>query len=237
MWVKICGFTVPEDAVAAAHAGASALGLNFYPQSRRFVDSGTAATICRMLRKQSKTQQPDLVGVFVNASIQHIAEVTRELSLSAVQLHGDESVTYIRELNQTLPQTPLIRALRVSPERLETSLAHVDELTGHVPLAACLLDAWVDGEYGGTGHCVATEIVEAWFRSARPRLILAGGLRPSNVETAIRNCHPWGVDVASGVEHSPGRKALSLVQEFIQACGRATGNDAGDRLMDSKGTP
>lgn len=216
MWVKICGITNIEHALAATSAGVDAIGLNFFRGSRRYVAPVMAATIAQAVRASAVGLSPDLVGVFVNSDAHEVLQIVRDVKLDAVQFHGDESVELIRSVHEQAPGAALIRAMRVSSDRLEACLHELENLSKSVPLAACLLDAYVPGEYGGTGHQLGGEFAGAIQSRLFCRFILAGGLKPDNVASAIRAFGPWGVDTASGVEISPGQKDASLMQSFIR---------------------
>ncbi|MCA9248501.1 MAG: phosphoribosylanthranilate isomerase [Planctomycetales bacterium] len=208
--IKICGVTSVADAQLAAEVGADAIGLNFYPASKRNVAPERAAEIAAALPASIAR-----VGVFVNspaAEIRRIAELT---PLDWVQLHGDEPAEILDELNGLA----VIRALRLgldSWDDVGQVLAPWIERADS--LGALLIDAHVPGEYGGTGARAP------WGRLQPPRawagglpVILAGGLQPSNVAEAIATTQAEGVDTASGVERSPGAKDPRLVREFVAA--------------------
>lgn len=212
MWIKICGVTGPADAAMIAAAGADAIGLNFYPGSKRCVDSKNAAAI-----QETVGAALDLVGVFVNATAQDVARTVTQFHLAAAQFHGDETVETIAEFHRLSPATAIIRAFRVGDAGTAAMNAEIGRLkqTG-VPLAAVLVDAMVAGEYGGTGHQVRSSLLQDrptdW-----PPLILAGGLTPATVTEAAAAAEPWGVDTASGVESAPGVKCARLVRAFMDA--------------------
>jgi len=227
MWVKICGVTNTEDALAATEAGVDAIGLNFFRGSKRYVAPVMAATIAETIRASSGGGSPDLVGVFVNSRADEIVQIVRDVKLNAVQFHGEESVELICSVHEQAPNVALIRAMRVSSDRLEVCLGELERLSKSVPLAACLLDAYVSGEYGGTGHQLGGELAAALKTRLPSRFILAGGLKPDNVAAAIRDFSPWGVDTASGVETSPGHKDVTLMQSFIR---EARGESIVERL-------
>jgi phosphoribosylanthranilate isomerase len=159
------------------------------------------------------------VGVFVNESAARIAELVERVGLRHVQLHGEESPEALAEIQRACPQIPLIRAWRMRAARLSDLadyLARCRQLS--ITISACLIDAHIAGSYGGTGAVVPWDRLRAEFRANQwPPLILAGGLHPGNVAAAIAAVAPWGVDVASGVESSPGVKDLALVERFLTA--------------------
>ncbi|MFO0809350.1 MAG: phosphoribosylanthranilate isomerase [Gemmataceae bacterium] len=200
--VKICGVRTVDDVRVAVEAGADAVGLNFHPPSPRFVDLDTAATVVR-----SVPPFVEAVGVFVNATSADMQSVAARLGLRSVQWHGDAGPP-----REEVRPYALVPAYRVqSREDLRTIVDHVK--CSH--FAAVLVDAHVSGEYGGTGHTAPWNLL-ADFDPGVP-LILAGGLTPENVAEAIRLVRPYAVDVASGVESSPGVKDADKVRRFLRA--------------------
>jgi len=195
--VKICGITTVEDALHAAASGADALGFVFFDKSPRCVTPAAAREII--------TELPPFitaVGLFVNEAPERIGQIVESCGLDLIQLHGDEPPEAC-----LFPPRRVIKALRV---RDAASLA------GHeaYQVSALLLDAWVAGTYGGTGHTFSWEQA-AKVAGERP-VVLAGGLTPENVAQAVREVHPWAVDVSSGVESTPGRKDPAKVAAFIR---------------------
>lgn len=216
--IKICGITSVNDAQAACSAGADALGLNFYEGSKRFLELPLAAEISHAVSGRVVK-----VGVFVNAPLEHVKRVHAQLSLDAVQLHGDERPEDIAALRGI----PVIKAIRGANRlTLESYLAKCHGL-GCSP-SAVLVDALHATEYGGTGTlgdwAAASELVAA---AGEVPLLLAGGLTPANVVHAIATVHPRGVDVASGVEAASGCKSPELMAQFIVAARRALKNAEG----------
>lgn len=212
MWVKICGVRDPETARDIVDAGADAIGLNFYPDSKRYVTPSVARQIAAEICDRCEP-----VGLFVNATIDTISETIAFVGLPTIQLHGDESPEMLVELQQRHPQLRIIRAFRVADQdlnALERSLTQISEAGGE--LWGCLVDSHVPGSYGGTGVPVAWSMLHREWQTDRwPPLILAGGLTPGNVAQAIRDTAPWGVDTASGVESAPAVKDPELVRKFI----------------------
>jgi phosphoribosylanthranilate isomerase len=201
--VKICGITRAADARAAVDAGADALGFVFWPRSPRAVTVEQAERIVRDLPTTVTT-----VGVFVNESVAEIARVVAAIGLRAVQLHGDEPV----EQCTALP-CPCIKAVAVSPA------LDADSLSRWPAGVLLLLDVHDQERRGGTG---ATVDWDAAARIARVRpVMLAGGLRPENVEDAIARVAPYAVDVSSGVEDGPGLKNAARIRELMDAVARA----------------
>jgi phosphoribosylanthranilate isomerase len=195
--VKICGITSVEDARLAVAAGADMIGLNFFPGSKRAVDLERARAI------GAATAEPVWrVGVFVNATRGEIASAIGAIGLDAIQLHGDEAPGFARGLG-----VPVIRAVRLaSPSDAERAIAEQDE-------EFLLCEGRSDAGYGGVGASFDWRWAQA---IPRRRLIVAGGLTPDNVARAVRELRPFAVDVASGVESSPGRKDAAKVAAFIE---------------------
>lgn len=203
--VKICGITNESDARRVAYLGADAIGLNFYAQSKRYIDPKFAEFILREL-----PPFVDPVAVFVNQPLRQVFELLNQLGrIRTFQWHGDNP-----ELSDAFP----FRMISAFPVRDQQSLADINRYLdvcqgmGRLP-GAVLVDAQVPGEYGGTGQTAPWHLL-ADFRPPVP-VILAGGLTPDNVAAAVRLVKPYAVDVASGVEKSPGQKDPEKVRRFI----------------------
>ena len=197
MFLKICGLTNEGDAAHAVAAGATALGVVFAPSSPRCVTADRARDIV-----EAVPAEVPVVGVFVNAPIEEIVAVVAHTGIRIVQLHGDEPERYAAALKM-----PLLRA------------AGVDAALDAWPTATLLLDAVSSAERGGTGRRVDWERAAAVAR--RRKTVLAGGLTADNVAEAIATVRPFGVDVSSGVEASPGRKDRDKVSRFLANAKRA----------------
>jgi len=195
--VKICGITRVEDALDAARFGADALGFNFWPKSKRYCPPEVAKEIISRLPPFVQA-----VGVFVNQSRAEIHRVVALTGLHAVQLHGDESPDFAAAMKR-----PVIKALRVEGKE---SLARMDDFQ----VAAFLLDTPTVG-FGGSGQTFDWKLARGAGKKAP--VLLAGGLNPGNVAEAVKQVHPYGVDVASGVESAPGIKDPKKVRRFIAA--------------------
>lgn len=197
---KICGITRIEDALAAAEAGADAIGLVFYAKSPRAVDVQQAREIVRALPPFVTT-----VGLFVNASRCELNEILEAVPLDLLQFHGDETPADCEGYNR-----PYIKALRVRPgDDLEAACKLYRSASG------ILLDTYVAGVPGGTGEAFDWSLVPAGL--SKP-IILAGGLSPANVAEAIARVKPWAVDVSGGVEQGKGIKDHAKIRAFIDAC-------------------
>ena len=213
--IKICGVTTPADAEFAADCGADALGLNFYPKSPRFLTPDRAEAI---LRELPLFVAP--VGLFVGTPVSEVRSAADRFALRAVQTYPEpaERATFFPVVH--------VPAFRVKDA---TTLAAITTYVTTVRPAAVLLDAYVDGQMGGTGHTAPGDLI-AGFDPGVP-VMLAGGLTPDNVTDAIRTVRPWGVDVASGVESAPGVKDRGKVRAFVQAVRSAdAGLSPGGRL-------
>lgn len=201
--VKICGITRAQDATAAVHAGADALGFVMWPGSPRQVTPAQAFRIAR--------EVPALVtrvGVFVNASPRAVAAAVRAAGLHAVQLHGDEDPERYRSCGAAL-----IKAVSL------TDAADVKRALGYADDVTVLVDARDIVKRGGTGRLANWSLARRVSR-ARP-VLLAGGLDATNVGSAIRAVRPWGVDVSSGVETAPGRKSPRKIVTIMARVARA----------------
>lgn len=213
--VKICGVTTLEDALAAAQAGATLIGLNFYSKSPRYLDIPAARAIADGLRAALGTACPILVGVFVNEVVGRISITMEKVGLKAAQLSGDESVEMLKELRGTAFKA--IRP-RTQAEALDDAAYFAPGSPVAAALPALLIDAYHPDLYGGTGETASIETALA-VKAVVPRLMLAGGLTPDNVAARVAAIRPYAVDVASGVEivGQPGRKDHDKVRDFIAA--------------------
>ncbi len=200
--IKICGITNLDDARAAAQAGADALGFVFCADSPRVVAPQVVAEITRAL-----PQRVLRVGVFRDAAPTTILHLVSACGLDAVQLHGEESP----EFCDALAPFPVWKAFRMANRDVLPQLAAYRNVT-----AAWLLDSCVAGQAGGTGATFNWDLAIEARQFAHP-IVLAGGLTPENVAEAVRRVRPAAVDVASGVEASPGRKDVDKVRRFIAA--------------------
>lgn len=197
--VKICGVTNARDAIWAARCGADALGFNFVPGTPRCCDPGRVKPIVMELPPFVSA-----VGVFANARPERVREITEQCDLDYVQLHGRESASECARLRDLR----VIKAFRIREEEDLRDLQRYD-------VQAYLLDAYVEGKLGGTGESFRWEIARGARRYGQ--VILAGGLSPDNVATAIRAARPYAVDAASGVEEDPRNKDRDLVKNFIRS--------------------
>lgn len=198
--IKICGITRVEDALAAAEAGADAIGLVFYPKSPRAVSVQQARQILAALPPFVSS-----VGLFVNASRCELGEILDAVPLDMLQFHGDESAADCSGYHK-----PYLKALRVKAgDDIAAKAAEYPAASG------ILLDTYVEGVPGGTGAAFDWSLIPE--QMPRP-LVLAGGLTAENVADAIRQVRPYAVDVSGGVEASKGIKDAAKIRAFIQQC-------------------
>jgi phosphoribosylanthranilate isomerase len=204
MRIKICGITRPDQGQAIANLGATALGFILVPSSPRYVAIEQINAITAVI-----SPQIDYIGVFADEKSELIQQIIVTTSLTSVQLHGKESPEYCRQLRQLLPNTEIIKALRIKDrESLENSAIYFDSVD------TLLLDAYHPQLLGGTGHTLDWQALEK-FSPPLP-WFLAGGLNPDNIGQALSQLHPDGVDVSSGVERSPGDKDLKKVALLLE---------------------
>jgi phosphoribosylanthranilate isomerase len=196
--IKICGITRYEDAKVAAGLGIDALGFIFYHKSPRYIPPEEAAIIIKQLPPFVSR-----VGVFVDEEFEKVIAIARATGIDTVQLHGTESPRYCHKM-----PLPVIKAFSVDPS---SDLSLLEQY--HV--AGLLLDTWAAGRRGGTGKTFDWTIAKAAC-TKYDRVIMAGGLNPSNLEEALDTVHPYGIDINSGVEIKPGiknpRKMLDAVR-------------------------
>lgn len=202
--VKICGVTIVEEAQAIAAMGADAIGVNFWPRSKRYLPPEEAQSWLRELDGVLLR-----VAVTVNASNDELRRIWESGTVDWIQLHGDEGPDRVSSLMRE--GLAVFKALGVRDRTM------LDGAVGY-PSRTLLLDAYAPGLYGGSGEtmdwALGAEAVRQW---PDRQIILAGGLVPENVAAAVRQVRPAAVDVASGVETSPGRKDMGKVRDFIAA--------------------
>ncbi|OGT81426.1 MAG: N-(5'-phosphoribosyl)anthranilate isomerase [Gammaproteobacteria bacterium RIFCSPLOWO2_02_FULL_61_13] len=197
--IKFCGITRPEDAAAAAAAGADAIGLVFYPDSPRCVTPRQAALICAAVPPFVSR-----VGLFVDPEREWVKEVLKMVPLDLLQFHGTEPVSLCTSFGR-----PYLKGVRVRETR---DIVRADK--EHGPAQALLLDAYVAGKHGGTGVPFSWALIPAGI--VHP-VILAGGLTPENVGAAIAAARPFAVDVSGGIENQPGIKDSGKMCRFAAA--------------------
>ena len=195
--VKICGMTQLKDALFAVEQGVDAVGFIFYKKSPRAVTMKTVREIITKL-----PPLVDTVGVFVNESAERLNKIADYCGLDLVQLHGEESPAFCRKIHRRV-----IKAFRIK------DLQSIKQLE-KFPVSGFLLDTFSDDLHGGTGKNFDWNL--ALPAKKMGPVILAGGLTPHNILQAVRQVHPYGVDVCSGVEKSPGIKDLGKVRAFLK---------------------
>ncbi len=218
MWIKICANTNLDDVQLAAGLGADAVGFVFAPSPRQV----TAAEVARIT--PHLPEGLECVGVFPALEAQQIAGIAQECGLTAVQLHGGVNLELLRQLDEIFNgQVKLIQTVHW---QVDSDAANAAVVAGQLRqidadglAARVLIDAKVGPDIGGTGVSFDWDAAGATLAEAGAgmKVIVAGGLRAENVADAIRRLNPWGVDVASGVEQSPGRKSPEKLAAFIRA--------------------
>lgn len=196
--VKLCGITQLNDALSASFLGADAIGLVFYPKSKRLIELDVAKRICL-----SVPPFINRVGLFVNQDEATIRNVLDHVSLDILQFHGEESADFCQQFNK-----PYIKVFRV---KTRDDLIKIDN---YGSASAWLFDSYHDQVYGGSGEVFNWSLIP---KGAKRPIILAGGLTSKNVTDAIAQVKPYAVDVSSGIECSPGIKDPVKMQAFMQA--------------------
>lgn len=199
--VKICGITNLEDALLSAKFGADALGFNFFEKSPRYITPEKAGEIIEKL-------PPEIfkVGVFVNESLEKIAEISKIAGLDALQLHGEETPEFVQEL-KAKTNLEIIKAFRVSPEFKPADVLKYET-------DAILLDAYNPKEHGGTGETFDWEIAKK-VQEISSKMYLAGGLSTKNIISAVGEVKPYGIDACSGIESEKGKKDETELTNFL----------------------
>jgi phosphoribosylanthranilate isomerase len=200
LFVKVCGITRLQDADLAADLGASAIGFIFWPGSPRYISPEDARGIVR-----KKAAGVKAVGVFVDEPPERVEQIAALAGLDLVQLHGSESPSVVRGLSGV---RPVIKAVALNN-------GSTPDLSGFAEEVLILLDAHDPARHGGTGRIVDWEAARRIALSRR--IILAGGLTPENVSEAVSAVQPYGIDVSSGVESTPGVKDAARLKRLFEA--------------------
>ncbi len=195
--IKICGITRVEDALAAAHSGADALGLVFYDKSPRYVTPKQAVQLAAAI-----PPFVTLVGLFVNPSAEAVQEILQQVPLDVLQFHGEEESEFCAQFNR-----PYLKAVRV-----KYGVDLVQYAARYKDAQGLLLDAFIEGTHGGTGVSFDWTLIP---RNLPLPVVLSGGLHVNNVADAIKQVRPWAVDVSSGVEAAKGIKDAAKIAAFI----------------------
>jgi phosphoribosylanthranilate isomerase len=219
LWIKICGNTSLEDARLAVEAGADAAGFVFAPSPRRVSAAQVAAIVPQLPHEVEK------IGVFVGADVEAIEAVVREAGLTGVQLHFAADPELPEELHRRLGrELRVMRVLHFDAEHLAGIATQLADYAHDPHVDAVLVDSRTAGAVGGTGLAFDWAAARLTLfdgpqhgsqHGSQSRLVAAGGLNPENVAEAISLLEPWGVDVVSGVEAEPGRKAPRKVADFV----------------------
>ena len=206
---KICGITRIEDIHSAVHAGVDAIGFVFYAPSPRYVTFSQAQQLAHHIPAYVQ-----LVGLFVNASSDEILQVLKNVPLDIVQFHGDESPEQCHDIAKNVGRR-WYKAIQVKPD---LDIIKIIKNYQHAGASAVLLDAWHPDLKGGTGH----QFDWSQFPKLDIPLILAGGLKPDNIEEAIKTTGAYAVDVSGGVESAKGIKDQQLIEHFMQGVQRGS---------------
>jgi len=201
--IKMCGTTNIVDAREAVYSGVDALGFIFVEKSPRYIPAQKAGEVVACL-----PPFVDRVGVFIDRDVQEVLEIILEVGLTYAQLHGGEDPSYCRQIARMAAPCKVIKAFRVGLENRAADFARYNDV-----VCGFLLDTYIQGQAGGTGQVFDWRLIEG-LDLQRP-VILAGGLRPENILEAIRMVRPFGVDVNSGVEVTPGIKDHQKLHELI----------------------
>lgn len=200
VYIKVCGITTIQDAIDICRLGVNALGFIFAKSPRRITPENARSIIMNV------PPYVQTVGVFVNESIEIIAETVKYCGLDIVQLHGEETVSICEALSP--------RVIKASRVKTFDDVQALKVFNGHV--RGFLLDSFSEKGYGGTGTTFDWSIATKAAGILSSPIVLAGGLNPDNISDAIMQVKPYGVDVSSGVEFEPGKKNIDKVKLFVQ---------------------
>lgn len=209
---KICGITRPQDIQAAVQAGVDAIGLVFFEPSPRYVNIELATQLAKLI-----PPYVNIVGLFVNATAEEIAQVLEQVPLDVIQFHGDETAEQCQQIAQ-YNKRRWYKAIQVKPDATSAEIISTIQQYQQAGASAMLLDAWHPELKGGTGHSFDW----SQFPKLDIPLILAGGLKPENVEDAIQTTQAYAVDVSGGVESAKGIKDQQLIERFMQGVQRGS---------------
>ncbi len=209
---KICGLRDADSALAAAHAGAAYLGLNFVPRVRRRITPDQGKAIVSRVSDKLGTDRPGLVGLFADQPIDEVNGIIEACGLEHAQLCGSEEPDYWDRIRANVIKQVKVRPLASQRETVDATLAQVNDVVSRGNIA--LLDSYKKGALGGTGHTFDWDIASRVAQEYD--VVLAGGLSPDNVVRAIQQVGPWMVDVSSGVE-TDGVKDHAKIRAFAEA--------------------
>ncbi|MBI1935915.1 phosphoribosylanthranilate isomerase [Candidatus Woesearchaeota archaeon] len=199
--IKICGITNYEDAKNSVDLGADFLGFNFYIKSPRFVDYKEVQDIIKKINGRI-----NIVGVFANEPIENIKKIDKTCNLDFIQLSGDETAQYVKELKNSINKK-IIKCFHIK------NFKYIKQ-TNDYKYDYLMLDSFKDGLYGGTGKTIDLDLIK---NVNKKNLFLAGGLNAKNAKTAIKKINPFAVDVCSCIESKPGKKDYIKMKKFIEA--------------------
>ena len=202
--IKICGITRAEDAICAMEQGAWAIGFIFYKNSKRYIEPQKAGEISDLMEENIQK-----IGVFVNSSVDEIVETVNSAKLTMVQLHGDETSEFCKEIN-IRTKLPVVKALRI---KAKEDLGQIANYKNSV--FAILLDSYSEKEYGGTGNCFDLSILQnvSFYDT---RVILAGGINLENIKNICEIIRPYAIDISSGVEIDKGIKDKQKIKQIFE---------------------
>lgn len=201
IWIKICGITREQDAHAVAKLGVDAIGLVFYPASPRAVTVTQATAVLRDIPRDLQ-----VFGLFVNPSVQEVEAALGVPGISHLQFHGNEPAAFCESFG-----VPYMKAFRV-----RSAQATLAEVENYQTAQYILLDSYEKDVHGGTGKTFDWSYAATIASECDAKIVLAGGLQPGNVVSAVETVHPFGVDVSSGVESAPGIKAIAKIESFVK---------------------
>ena len=209
-WIKFCGTTSLDDALASIDAGADALGFIFAPSRRRVIPEKAQDVIRRLPAGLER------IGVFMGATAEEVCKVVMEVDITGIQLHGDLFVT---EVYDSLPseRRKALRFIQTVLVNAEVGSGLREVMSGKHPA----VDVWLFDSGAGSGKTFDWKAAEGLLVGGRGKYIIAGGLNPANVGEAVRVFSPWGVDVVSGIEREPGRKDPGKMNAFVAAVRKA----------------
>ena len=209
---KICGITRTQDIQAAVNAGVDAIGFVFFEPSPRYVNIELAQQLAQLI-----PPYVNIVGLFVNATAEQIAQVLEQVPLDVIQFHGDETAEQCRQIAK-YNKRRWYKAIQVKPDATSVEIISTIQQYQQAGASAMLLDAWHPELKGGTGHSFDW----SQFPKLDIPLILAGGLNPDNIEDAIQMTQPYAVDVSGGVESAKGIKDQQRIEQFMQGVQRGS---------------
>ncbi len=209
---KVCGITRPQDIQAAINAGVDAIGFVFFEPSPRYVNIELATQLAKLV-----PPYVNIVGLFVNATVDEIAQVLKYVPLDVIQFHGDETAEQCQQIAQ-YNKRRWYKAIQVKPDATSAEIISTIQQYQQAGASAMLLDAWHPELKGGTGHSFDW----SQFPKLEIPLILAGGLKPENIENAIQTTQAYAVDVSGGVESAKGIKDQQLIEKFMQGVQRGS---------------